>query len=218
VLQLWDNSTGASIGRLYNTSLAGDAGSWHTYIGTYSGNEAQTGIKIYRDGTRIDDANYSSGSYTAMENLGANIGNYIIGTGGARQDFGNLKASIIAVIAEELSAIDVTEINTEIQKYLDDVFVMEDPIHLFQGKINKVKLAHHGILEFQVERILGGYATQSPNSTYDVNCYYIFKDSRCQYAGAGSSCDKTLSACQGYSNVIRFGGYPSIPKEQVIKG
>ena len=95
--------------------------------------------------------------------------------------------------------------------------IISDAINIFEGKINNVQLTETEF-SFDVERILGGYSTQSPNTTYDVNCQWVFKDSRCQYSGGETTCDKTLTACQTRANETRFGGYPSIPQELVIKG
>lgn len=95
--------------------------------------------------------------------------------------------------------------------------IISDSINIFEGKINNVQLSETEF-SFDVERILGGYSTQSPNTTYDVNCQWYFKDSRCQYSGGETTCDKTLTACQARANETRFGGYPSIPQELVIKG
>jgi len=94
--------------------------------------------------------------------------------------------------------------------------VIDNPISVFEGYINNVQLTE-AEFSFDVERILGGYSTVSPNSTYDVNCQWAFKDARCQYSGEEAYCDKTFSACSARSNEVRFGGYPSIPSELVIK-
>lgn len=100
---------------------------------------------------------------------------------------------------------------------LEDDHVIGDAVNVFEGYINNIKL-NETVFSFDVERILGGYSTQSPNTTFDVNCQWVFKDERCQYSGGETTCDKTLTACQTRSNVVRFGGYPSIPAELVIKG
>lgn len=65
---LSDQSTSGTIGRLYNTSLSADVGSVHVYAATYSGTSLATGIKLYRDGVRVDDTDNSGGVYVAMEN------------------------------------------------------------------------------------------------------------------------------------------------------
>lgn len=90
-------------------------------------------------------------------------------------------------------------------------------VNVFEGYVNNVKLTQ-AEFSFDVERILGGYSTQSPNTTYDVNCQWAFKDTRCGYTGEESTCDKTFSSCQARANEVRFGGYPSIPQELVIRG
>jgi lambda family phage minor tail protein L len=43
-----------------------------------------------------------------------------------------------------------------------------------------------------------------------MHCWHVFKDSNCGYAGATTTCDKTLTACRamnGGSNSARFGGF-----------
>lgn len=44
-------------------------------------------------------------------------------------------------------------------------------------------------------------------------CRWIFKSAECGYAGASTTCDKTLTACRamtGGSNSIRYGGFPGV--------
>lgn len=94
----------------------------------------------------------------------------------------------------------------------DTTTIIDDPVLLFEGFINNIQLTAEAF-SFDVERIMGGYSNESPNTTYDVNCQWIFGDKRCQYSGSESACDKTLSTCRIKE---RFGGYPSIPKQMVI--
>lgn len=92
------------------------------------------------------------------------------------------------------------------------------PVQLFEGCINTVELTAKEF-KFTIERVIGGYSTQSPNATYDVNCQCRkFKDSRCGYTGSETSCDKTLTRCKELGNILNFFGFPSIPKDMVIKG
>ncbi|MBI5872996.1 MAG: DUF2163 domain-containing protein [Candidatus Omnitrophica bacterium] len=44
----------------------------------------------------------------------------------------------------------------------------------------------------------------------------IFKGTECGYAGAGTSCNKTLQQCQAYLNQLRFGGEPSVPSRRIF--
>ena len=73
-LELYDESANAYIGREDQTALTANA--WYVLITTYDGSGANTGIAIYKDGVLVDDANSSSGTYVAMENLGGvlNVG------------------------------------------------------------------------------------------------------------------------------------------------
>jgi len=91
--------------------------------------------------------------------------------------------------------------------------IIGEPIHLFEGFINNIALTAL-TFKFEVERVLGGYSTLSPNATYDVNCQCRkFKDERCGYAKSETKCDKTLTRCIELENVQNFYGFPSLPKE-----
>lgn len=116
--QKFDNSTGANIGRRATNKVTSDIGVWHTYIATYEATASSSGISIYRDAVKTDDANSESGSYTAMENLGAKAGNYLIGTGGTITNVGLHRAAFIAIVAESLTQTKVTSIDTLLRKYV----------------------------------------------------------------------------------------------------
>ena len=56
-----------------------------------------------------------------------------------------------------------------------------------------------------------------PARRYSRNyCSWKFKSAECGYAGAETSCDKTLQRCRELSNQIRFGGFPSIPTRRIF--
>jgi len=93
---------------------------------------------------------------------------------------------------------------------LQNNYIIDDKINIFEGLINNISVSDTQF-NFSVERTLGGYSTQSPNTTYDISCQFSFKDTRCQYSGTYTTCDKTLTACQARTNSDRFGGYPSVP-------
>jgi len=96
--------------------------------------------------------------------------------------------------------------------------IIDKPIQLFDGRVNSVEI-NAVEFKFTVERIIGGYSTISPNATYDVNCQCRkFKDKRCGYTGEETRCDKTLTRCKELKNSLNFYGFPSIPKDMVIKG
>ena len=65
---LYDNSNGSRIQRKYNTALTSFQGQWINVIGTYDGSSLSSGIKIYLNGTRVDDIDGNLGTYIAMEN------------------------------------------------------------------------------------------------------------------------------------------------------
>lgn len=53
-------------------------------------------------------------------------------------------------------------------------------------------------LRFPMDRILKGH------------CRFRFRDRRCNYKGADSTCSHTLAACRKKGNSKRFGGFPGI--------
>lgn len=46
-----------------------------------------------------------------------------------------------------------------------------------------------------------------PRRLYSTNGTAVFKSSLCGYVGAGTSCDRTYSACTAFSNQARFCGF-----------
>ena len=96
---------GGYIGRLYNTAITSDQGSWIHVGFTYDGSKSDTGIKIYRNGTRVDDTNYSGGSYGGMSSTTASFN---IGRQGSIYSSGNIDE--LAVFGSELSGTDMSNI------------------------------------------------------------------------------------------------------------
>lgn len=119
------------------------------------------------------------------------------------QDFAGLVADNGDVLTNTTCKIEQVIFNA------DTTTLVSTPILLFEGLINNLQMSQ-SYCAFSVERALYSYSTVSPNMTYDVNCQFAFKDGRCQYAGAETKCNKTLSRCQALGNVTRFGGYPSV--------
>jgi hypothetical protein len=107
ILLLYDNSSGAYIGRQDTNAVTADT--WHHIVATYSGNEASSGIKIYIDGVQVDDADVNSGSYTAMENTGGSF-KMAGGMSGIATWYGNGNVDEVAVFSSELTSGNVTTI------------------------------------------------------------------------------------------------------------
>ena len=96
---------GGYIGRKYDTTL--NTGQWYHAVITYDASKASSGIKLYLDGSRVDDADYASGTYTASANTttGLRVGglefNSTVSDG---------KIDELAIFNSTLSASDVTDI------------------------------------------------------------------------------------------------------------
>lgn len=71
-----------------------------------------------------------------------------------------------------------------------------------------------GELTIQAKTNLNNWQANFPRRRVSYFCPYVFKDSRCTYAGPQANCDKTLPTCTGMGNRARFGGFPTIPRLQ----
>lgn len=105
-LYLFDLTNTVYIARGYNTTL--HTGIWYHVVCTYSGGGTPTDIKVYVDGSQVDNTSLSSASpYTAMHNTSSNIE---VGTIGFVPDYANGKIEELAIIGSELSAAQVSAI------------------------------------------------------------------------------------------------------------
>ena len=104
-INLYDESLGGRIGRKYNTALTSYQGQWIHVACTYDGTSSSSGIKLYLNGSKVDDINSNSGSYTAMENtiqplfIGQQAGTYANG-----------KIDEVGIFNVELTAQEVQDI------------------------------------------------------------------------------------------------------------
>lgn len=105
-LYLYDSSQNSRIGRIYNTALTGFQGQWIHICSTYNGNGLSSGIKLYLNGTQVDNLDSNSGTYVAMENgnRNMNIGRTETGV------YANGLIDEVSIFNSELSASDVTAI------------------------------------------------------------------------------------------------------------
>lgn len=76
-------------------------------------------------------------------------------------------------------------------------FILKNPSSTAQWMTFILSASNPFRLRSPMNRILKNY------------CSYRFKDARCQYAGAVTTCDHTLPTCRVLGNSIHFGGFPS---------
>jgi len=95
---------GGYIGRQYTTALS--TGQWYHAVVTYDGSKASSGIKLYLNGSRVDNADYGAGTYTAAANTTT-----IVRAGSSERDgFSNGKLDEVAIFNTELSSSNVSAI------------------------------------------------------------------------------------------------------------
>ncbi len=107
VFSIADESAGVIIG--VRTVVTLDA-NWHFVGATYNGNESRSGITLYIDWVKQNTTNVGTGSYTAMEQLGADV---IIGG----REAGTLELwkgdlNNIAIFDKELSASEIANLSS----------------------------------------------------------------------------------------------------------
>lgn len=109
-LHLYDDDLNTRIGRIYNTAITAQEGSWIHVVATYDATETSSGITLYLDGTAVDDADSQAGSYTAMHDHTADlyIGWYHRNAGGGV--FANGKIDNVMMFNKELSQAEVTSL------------------------------------------------------------------------------------------------------------
>ena len=104
IVIVYDNSAAAYLARTYNTVITGDEGSWHVYASSYDGGGLIGGLKIYRDGSRVDDTDRTSGSYVAMEDKAALVAPYFINASGGMSERPVGQEALIFITGQELTA------------------------------------------------------------------------------------------------------------------
>ena len=67
-VSMCDSRIDQRIGRVYNTALTSLENTWIHVGMSYDGSGSSVGLRIYKDGIRVDDINNIAGSYVAMEN------------------------------------------------------------------------------------------------------------------------------------------------------
>lgn len=96
---------GGYIGRQYTSALS--TGQWYHVVMTYDGSKASSGIKLYLDGSQVDNANYASGTYTAAVNASAEVR---VGALQVNNTYSNGKIDEVAIFNSELTSAQVANI------------------------------------------------------------------------------------------------------------
>ncbi len=90
-------------------------------------------------------------------------------------------------------------------------FTVQATVQAFKGRIQTVDLTESiATLKCGSYALFG--AKVLPRWIVSGNCAFRFKDSRCGYTGAATSCDHTWTDCGTKSNQARFGGFRNLPK------
>ena len=107
---LLDNINGGYIGRISSGTVTSNQGTWIHTLYTYNGNSTSSGIKIYLNGSQVDNANYEGGSYTAMSNTSTNLN---VGRQERGLHYGSGSISNVSIFDSALTSSQVREIYNE---------------------------------------------------------------------------------------------------------
>ena len=104
--RLYDVAANATIGRGYSVAITNFENQWINIVGTYNANELNSGLKIYINGSKVDDQNAGTGSgYQGMSNTDNPVRIGRMGTGYANGEFSN-----VSIFNTELSLAQVEAI------------------------------------------------------------------------------------------------------------
>ncbi len=106
------------IGRTYSTAITGDIGRYVTYISTYAGTKAESGIKIYRNGARVDDTSASGGTFPGLTNTNALVGCFENGVSTSRSSIKSAKYAFVAIVSIELSEAQIVSIDRILRSFV----------------------------------------------------------------------------------------------------
>lgn len=86
-----------------------------------------------------------------------------------------------------------------------------DPVVLFSGQIAGLTCS---LTSCEIRGVMrSSLAVGQVGRLLSRSCNYRFRDARCGYAGADTTCLKTLAACTAKSNQARYGGIPTMPEK-----
>lgn len=105
VFNLYDATATNRIGRECLTALTGFEGTRIHVVGTYDGSASSSGIRLYLNGNRVDNADDKAGSYTAMHNFSqaAAIGRFLTDSTG----YSNGRKNEVCIYNRALSAAEI---------------------------------------------------------------------------------------------------------------
>lgn len=121
-IESYDESANAFIGRQDQTALADT--NPHLLVFTKSGAVANDAFNVFVDGAELDDANSSSGSYTAQEDPGSAEKLLLAHTLSAAatpvaEEFWNGKLYVVALVAKELNEDEIWGIKALCNSFFD---------------------------------------------------------------------------------------------------
>jgi lambda family phage minor tail protein L len=80
--------------------------------------------------------------------------------------------------------------------YIEDTFVVDSCV-IGETEVSLLCTSRLDVMDVQL-----------PGRRFLNRCPWTFKGTICLYSGAGTTCDKSLTACQVFLNDKRFGGFP----------
>lgn len=99
LFQVFDETNDKNIVRSYNTAITSFQGEWIHLAGTYSGGTTDAALKVYLNGSQVDDTDGGSGDFISCRNTAA-----IVDIGNLNGNFANGKIDDVMIFNVEKSA------------------------------------------------------------------------------------------------------------------
>ena len=115
VPSLYDESANAQIGRLDATALG--QGQEALLVATYDGSRSSAGMRIYLDGSRVDDTDNNSGTYVAMENTAQEVQLGFYTGASAATNYFDGKMAFVGMTGKELTQQEVWTLKEAVNGY-----------------------------------------------------------------------------------------------------
>lgn len=102
---VYDETNDKSVARYYNSALTNFQGTWIHVVGTYSGGTTDASVKVYFNGTQIDDTDLGAAVFVSCRNTAA-----IVDIGNLDGNYANGKIDDVMIFNVEKSAAEIKSI------------------------------------------------------------------------------------------------------------
>ena len=159
------------ISREYSVDMNNFEDEWIQIVGTYDGSGTVAGIKLYINGSRVDDTDNTNGIYTAMDN-----GSEAVYIGNYDSNYSSGKYENIFIYSDELTGIEVMDLYYNTVEWVSMYLYIDNIDNIATGDYlvgqNYLKFIENvGVDEFVIELAVGNITLRN-----GWNYFRVLKD------------------------------------------